>query len=136
MKYRENLPLVLPNLLHMTLFMGSGIALQLYMDSLGASSFEVSLAEAVLWSGMFFFAPLWGAMSDESGLKRPFLLAGIGLPSVAFVLFPLMGDVVSVLGLRFVFALSAAAFPPVVLAALSRRGRAVPRTGPWWRRER
>lgn len=98
---------------------GSAIVLQLYLDSMGATPFQVSLLEVVFWGGMLLVSPLWGAISDASGRRKIFLAISILIAGLIIPLFYYTETIGGVLGLRFVFALIAVAFPPVALAAMS-----------------
>ncbi|MFB6211660.1 MAG: MFS transporter [Halobacteriales archaeon] len=119
MRYRDHLPLVSANLIRMVYVLGSSIVLQLYMKDLGATPFQISLLVVVLWTGMLVFAPLWGALSDASGRRRLFLAISILGAALVFPLFAMAGTVRQVLGLRFLYAVLTAGFPPIALAAMS-----------------
>lgn len=132
MRYRDNLPLVSANLIRMIYMVGVAVVLQLYLrNELGASRFTVSLLTSIFWLGLLLFAPLWGALSDSSGRRGLVLAMSMLATGLIIPVFGLLTGTMQVLGLRFVFAVFAAAFPPVALAAMShdsareRRGRDV-----------
>ena len=63
---------------------GFGIVIPLltfYAEDYGASPVEVTLLMAVYSFAQFFFAPIWGRLSDRIG-RRPVLLASIGASAV------------------------------------------------------
>lgn len=119
MRYRDNLPLVGTNLVRTIYIVGSAVVLQLYLKSLGASPFEIALLESVFWLGLFVMSPLWGALSDASGRRKVFLTTSILAAGLIIPFYWYMDTVTAVLALRFGFAIVAAAFPPVALAAMS-----------------
>lgn len=120
MRYRDNLPLVTTNLSRMVYMVAAGVVLQDYMKTeLGASLFEISLIESMFWLALLIFSPLWGASSDASGRRKPFLLVSILAAALVFPLFTLAESPYTVLALRFLFAALASAFPPAALAAMS-----------------
>lgn len=53
-----------------------------YAESLGASPLQVTLLMATYSIAQFFFAPLWGSLSDRYG-RRPILLMSIGMGALA-----------------------------------------------------
>lgn len=120
MRYRDNLPLVSANMLRMVYMLGSAIVLQLYLKDLGASPFQISLLESVFWAGLFVSSPLWGALSDASGRRKVFLSISILGAALLIPLYGFLSTPSMVVLLRFLFALIAAAFPPVALAVMSR----------------
>lgn len=119
MRYRDNLPLVGANLVRTIYIVGSAVVLQLYLKDLGASPFQVAMLESVFWLGLFIFSPLWGALSDASGRRKVFLVTSILAAGVIIPVYWYLDTTMAVLGLRFLFAVIAAAFPPVALAAMS-----------------
>ncbi|MFB6076734.1 MAG: hypothetical protein ABEK12_01230, partial [Candidatus Nanohaloarchaea archaeon] len=46
MRYRDNLPLVVSNLVRLVYMVGIGVVLQLYLKGLGASPLLISMSEA------------------------------------------------------------------------------------------
>lgn len=64
---------------------GFGIVIPLYpfyAESMGASPLMVTLLASTYSLAQFFFAPLWGALSDRHG-RRPILLLSIGMGTLA-----------------------------------------------------
>jgi MFS family permease len=63
---------------------GFGIVIPLlsfYAEDYGASAIQVTLLMAIYSLAQFFFAPVWGALSDRIG-RRPVLLGSIGAGSL------------------------------------------------------
>jgi MFS family permease len=63
---------------------GFGIVIPLlpfYAESLSATALQVTLLMACYSAAQFFFAPLWGQLSDRIG-RRPVLVTSVGLTAV------------------------------------------------------
>lgn len=98
-----------------------GTALSVYVRD-GGSPFAVSTVYAAYFLGLMLFAPVWGAVADVTGRRRSLLVA-TGLLSTLAVLPLLVADGVWLpIGLRGLYAVFAAGFPPVMLAIVSARG--------------
>ena len=68
---------------------GFGIVIPLltfYAEDYGASAVHVTLLMAIYSLAQFFFAPVWGGLSDRLG-RRPVLVASIGFTAVWLALF-------------------------------------------------
>jgi MFS family permease len=105
--------------------MGTGLAF--YVGRSGGSDLAVSLVSTAYFLGMMVFAPVWGAVADATG-RRKAVLVGTSVLAVLAVLplFALEG-VWAPIGVRGLYAVFAAGFPPVMLAIVSRRGGAAGR---------
>ena len=71
----------------------------LYAEWLGASETWTGLLSAGYSAAQFFFAPVWGRLSDRVG-RRPVLLVSIGMTSVAFLMYALAGSFLVLLASR------------------------------------
>jgi len=85
----------------------------------GATSKEISVHVGAL-TGVFalmqfFFAPLWGAMSDRIG-RRPLFFAGLGGNAVFNVLFGLGSDLVTLYVARILSGIFSSAILPTATA--------------------
>lgn len=108
--------LLTANATRMVYAVGSAVILQLYLDSLGATAFQVSLIEMLFWLGLLISAPFWGALSDAFGRRRGFLILSSLLASIAVLAYSFTTWFTGIYALRFFFAVTAAAFPPIALA--------------------
>ncbi|MFC4359131.1 MFS transporter [Halobium salinum] len=105
---------------------GSGIlmgtALGYYIGQGGGSDLAAALVYTAYFFGMTFFAPVWGAVADVTGRRRAVLVA-TGLGATLSVLpLALLRGAGAFVGLRALYAVFAAGFPPVMLAVVSSRG--------------
>lgn len=111
---------VLP-ILFMVMFMvmvGFGIiipVLPFYAEELGASPFELGLLMAVYSLMQFFFAPMWGRISDRIG-RKPVMVAGILGLSVSYFLLAFSGNVMMLFFARIVGGVLSAANMPTAMA--------------------
>lgn len=105
-----------------------GTAMAVYVEETG-SPFAASMVLAAYFVGMTFAAPFWGAIADATGRHRLVLIATSGLSTVAVLPLVFLGDdyVWSPIGIRALYAVFAAGFPPVMLAIVSERGGATGR---------
>jgi MFS family permease len=71
---------------------------------------------------MTVFAPVWGAIADVTGRRRAVMVATGALATVAVVPLSFVGGVWLPIGLRFVYAVFAVGFVPVMLTIVSARG--------------
>lgn len=115
-----------------------GTALAVHVERFGGSPFAVSVLYTAYFVGLMVFAPVWGAVADVTGRRRAVLVASGALATIA--LLPLFAvrasltvalpvgpalavpDVWQLVGLRGLYAVFAAGYPPVMLAVVSDRG--------------
>lgn len=101
-----------------------GTALGFYIGQNGGSDLAAALIYAAFFAGQMLFAPVWGAVADVTGRRRAVLAAtGLGA-TVAILPLALTSATWAQIGLRGLYAVFAAAFPPVMLAIVSARGGA------------
>jgi MFS family permease len=72
--------------------------------------------------GMTVFAPVWGAVADVTGRRRAVMVLTGALATVAVVPLVFVDGVWLPIGLRFVYAVFAVGFVPVMLTVVSARG--------------
>ena len=89
--------------------------LPFYAEELGASPTELGLLMAVYSLMQFFFAPMWGRISDRYG-RKPVILIGIFGLSVSFFLMALSTTVWMLFVARIVGGVLSAANMPTVMA--------------------
>jgi MFS family permease len=100
--------------------MGTGLAY--YVGKGGGSDLAVGAVSTAYFLGMMLFAPFWGAVADVTGRRRAVLVAtGLGATLSALPLLVADGTWLPV-GIRGLYAVFAAGFPPVMLAIASARG--------------
>jgi MFS family permease len=99
-----------------------GTALGYYIGQSGGSDLAAALVYTAYFAGLTFFAPFWGAVADVTGRRRAVLVAtGVGA-TVAVLPLALVRGAPAFVGLRALYAVFAAGFPPVMLAVVSGRG--------------
>ncbi|MCJ7626107.1 MAG: MFS transporter [Anaerolineaceae bacterium] len=111
-------------ILFLTLFMtmvGFGVIMPIlpyYAENLGASATELGLLSATYATLQFFFAPVWGRVSDKVG-RKPILLLGLFGFSVSFVIFGLSTRLWMLFAARAVSGIISAATLPTVMAYIA-----------------
>jgi MFS family permease len=102
------------------ILMGTGMAV--LVDRTGGTEFAVSMVLTAYFLGMTVFAPVWGAVADVTGRRRAVMVLTGGLATVAVVPLVFVDGVWLPIGLRFVYAVFAVGFVPVMLTIVSARG--------------
>ncbi len=111
-------------LLFLTMFIvmvGFGVIMPIlpfYAESMGASATALGLLFAVYSLIQFFFAPIWGQVSDRIGRKPPLLIGLLGF-SVSFFLFGLATELWMLFAARILGGLLSAAVLPTVMAYIA-----------------
>ena len=116
MKLKKVLPILF--MIMFLVMVGFGIiipVLPFYAEELGASPTELGLLMAVYSLMQFFFAPMWGRISDRYG-RKPVILIGIFGLSVSFFLMALSTSVLMLFVARIVGGILSAANMPTVMA--------------------
>ena len=112
-----------------------GTAMALYVGRHG-SEFAVSLVLTAYFLGMMVFAPVWGAVADVTGRRRAVMVVTGAIATLAILPLALVGELgptISVggfsvggvwlpIGFRFLYAIFAVGFIPVMLTIVSARG--------------
>ena len=102
------------------ILMGTGLAY--YVGAAGGSDFAVGAVSTAYYVGLMLFAPFWGAIADVTGRRRAVLVV-TGLAATASALLLLVVERTWFpVGVRGLYAVFAAGFPPVMLAIVSARG--------------
>ncbi len=98
-----------------------GTALAVYVGERG-TPFAVGMVLTAYFLGLTVFAPVWGTIADVTGRRRGVLvLTGI-LATGAILPLAVTDGVWVPIGLRFLYAVFAGGFPPVMLSIMSARG--------------
>lgn len=98
-----------------------GTALAVYIGERG-TPFAVSMVLAAYFLGLTVFAPVWGAIADVTGRQRAVLVLTGTLATAAIVPLAFTDGVWLPIGLRWLYAVFAAGYPPVMLSIMSVRG--------------
>lgn len=109
------------------IFMGTVMAV--YVGRTG-SAFASALVTAVYFLGLMVFSPVWGGIADVTGRRRLVLVATSGLAALSVLPLAVVSGTWLPLVFRFLFAVFAASFLPVMLTVVGDqsdggRGRAV-----------
>lgn len=99
-----------------------------YAQSMGASATILGLLSATYATLQFFFAPLWGRLSDRVG-RKPVLLVGLGGFSLSFLVFGLSSQLWMLFAARAIGGLLSSATLPTVLAFIADTTRPEDRAG-------
>jgi MFS family permease len=107
-----------------------GTVMAVYVGRKG-TAFAAGLVTAVYFFGLMVFSPVWGGIADVTGQSRRVLVVTGGLAALAVLPLTLVAGVWLPLGFRFLFAVFAAGFLPVMLTVVGQqsdeggRGRAI-----------
>ncbi|MHA6252491.1 MFS transporter [Oceanobacillus sp. CAU 1775] len=116
MKLKKVLPILF--MIMFLVMVGFGIiipVLPFYAEDLGASPTELGLLMAVYSLMQFFFAPMWGRISDTYG-RKPVILVGIFGLAVSFFLMAISTSVFMLFVARVIGGVLSAANMPTVMA--------------------
>ncbi|MDY6788508.1 MAG: MFS transporter [Candidatus Nanohaloarchaea archaeon] len=119
---RDKMFLALSNIFRFFYVIASATVLQLYLGSLGANSFQISLLEASAWAGILLFAPIWGAISDMTKRRKGIMMLSILLSAAIIPFFGYVSSITLILFLRFLLTVIDSGFPPIALAITSQYG--------------
>jgi MFS family permease len=75
---------------------------ELVVDDLGGTVADTALFFTVEMVAYLLFAPLWGALSDRAGRRRPFLLLGFAASGLIYLAYLGIHSIPLLLALRFV----------------------------------
>ena len=116
---RRNIMLLFFTLI--VVMMGFGMAipvLPFYVDSLGANGSELGLLMSIYAVMQFFFAPLWGSLSDRYG-RKPLILLGVFGNALSQLLFGLANSLAMLFVARALAGILSAATLPTAMAYIS-----------------
>ena len=104
---------------------GLGLVVQLYLKSLGATTFLIGLVATLNSVGLLFGAWLWGTVSDYVKRRRLLAFLSLGLAALIVILafLPPIGAVLGTALLRFLFFSGFSAISIAVISATSRAER-------------
>lgn len=116
LKFKRVLPVLF--MIMFLVMVGFGIiipVLPFYAEEMGASPTELGLLMAVYSLMQFFFAPMWGRISDRIG-RKPVIMIGIFGLSLSFFLMGLSAEVWMLFVARIIGGVLSAANMPTVMA--------------------
>jgi MFS family permease len=98
--------------------------------SRGGTAFAAGLVTTVYFLGLMIFSPVWGGIADVTGQRRRILIVTSGLATLALLPLTVIAGIVLPLFFRFLFAVFAAGFLPIMLTIVGQqseggRGRAI-----------
>ena len=74
---------------------------ELVVDDLGGSVADAALFFTVEMVAYLLFAPLWGALSDRSGRRKPFIVGGVAASGLLYLAYLRIDSIPLLLALRF-----------------------------------
>lgn len=74
---------------------------ELIVDDLGGSVADAALFFTVEMVAYLFFAPPWGALSDRTGRRKPFIVAGFAASGLVYLAYLRIDSIPLLLALRF-----------------------------------
>lgn len=106
-----------------------GTVMAIYVGRAG-TAFAAALVTAVYFFGLMVFSPVWGGIADVTGRRRLVLVVTSGLATLSILPLAVFSGVWLPLTFRFLFAVFAAGFLPVILTIVGQqsggdRGRAI-----------
>lgn len=118
---REKLVVALAATTRMATGILMGTSLAVFIGERG-SPFAVSMVATAYWLGLMLFAPVWGALADITGRRRAVLVATGLAATLAVAPLVFVGGVWGPIALRWLYAVFAAGFAPVMLSIVSTHG--------------
>jgi len=91
---------------------------ELVLDELGGTITDGALFFTVEMVAYLVFAPIWGALSDRVGRRRPFIVAGFAIAGAVYLAYLRVDSIPALLALRFVQGAAAIAGWSTTLALL------------------
>lgn len=95
------------------------------------TAFAAGLVTAVYFFGLMIFSPVWGGIADVTAQSRRVLVVTGGLAALSLLPLTVIAGIALALAFRFLFAVFAAGFQPVMLTVVGQqsgeggRGRAI-----------
>lgn len=114
-------PIIILFIIQFMVMAGFGIVIPILpflVDKLGGNSISLGLFMAAYSIMQFFFAPLWGRLSDRIG-RRPVLLIGISGYSLTFFLLGLAHNIMLLTAIRAISGMISSATLPTAMAYLA-----------------
>lgn len=114
-------PMIIILMIQFLVMVGFGIIIPIlpfYIEKLGGGPAALGIFMSVYSVMQFFFAPLWGRLSDRIG-RRPVLLIGLCGYGVTFILFGLANNIWLLIGIRALAGMVSSATLPTAMAYLT-----------------
>ncbi|MGI6712516.1 MAG: MFS transporter [Bacillota bacterium] len=121
MKKRFMGPMVVLVIIQFLVMVGFGIVIPIlpfFVDKLGGGALAVGIFMSVYSVMQFFFAPMWGRLSDRIG-RRPVILIGLCGYGLTFIMFGMVNNLYLLIGLRALSGIVSSATLPTSMAYLA-----------------
>lgn len=108
-------------IIQLLVMMGFGIVIPIlpfFVNKLGGSALCLGIFMSVYSIMQFFFAPMWGRLSDRIG-RRPVILVGLCGYGLTFILFGMVNNLYLLIGIRALSGMVSSATLPTSMAYLS-----------------
>ncbi len=121
MKNKASKPMLILFLIQFLVMVGFGIVIPILpflVQKLGGGAISLGVFMAAYSIMQFFFAPVWGRLSDRIG-RRPVLLIGLSGYGLTFFLFGLAGNMYALIFIRALSGMVSSATLPTAMAYLA-----------------
>ena len=121
MKKRFMGPMVVLLIIQFLVMVGFGIVIPIlpfFVTKLGGGALSVGIFMSAYSVMQFFFAPLWGRLSDRIG-RRPVILIGLCGYGLTFIMFGMVNNLYLLIGLRALAGMVSSATLPTSMAYLA-----------------
>lgn len=114
-------PMVVLLIIQFLVMVGFGIVIPIlpfFVDKLGGGALAVGIFMSAYSIMQFFFAPMWGRLSDRIG-RRPVILIGLCGYGLTFIMFGMVDNLYLLIGLRALSGMVSSATLPTSMAYLA-----------------
>lgn len=114
-------PMIILLIVQFLVMVGFGIVIPILpylMENLGGGALSLGIFMSAYSIMQFFFAPLWGRLSDRIG-RRPVLLIGLSGYGMTFLLFGIANNIPLLIAIRAVSGMISSATLPTAMAYLA-----------------
>ncbi len=114
-------PMAILLIIQFLVMVGFGIVIPIlpfFVDKLGGGALSLGIFMSAYSIMQFFFAPLWGKLSDRIG-RRPVILIGLSGYGLTFLMFGMVNNLYLLIGIRALSGIVSSATLPTAMAYLS-----------------
>jgi len=114
-------PMMVLLIIQFLVMVGFGIVIPIlpfFVDKLGGGALAVGIFMSAYSIMQFFFAPMWGRLSDRIG-RRPVILIGLCGYGLTFIMFGMVNNLYLLIGLRALSGMVSSATLPTSMAYLA-----------------
>jgi len=118
---KSNRPLVILLIIQFLVMVGFGIVIPIlpfFVTKLGGGALSLGIFMSSYSIMQFFFAPVWGKLSDRIG-RRPVILIGLTGYGLTFLMFGMVNNLYLLIGLRALSGMVSSATIPTAMAYLT-----------------